>query len=174
MTQDDQPAESRNQEVLGWYDQHGPALLAYAVSLVGDRGTAEDLLHQLFLRLLGSSRVQPGEARPYLFRAIRNAALNSRRATVRDVPLEEHRYGWLEAPAELIEAGVALEKGLRELPQEQREVIVMRIWGEMKLEEIACIVEAPLNTVASRYRYGLARLREALGVTERKKEYGSR
>ena len=159
---------SRRTQVEEWYEQHGRALLAYAVSLVEDIATAEDLLHQLFLRLLDDRRIRPVEIRPYLFRAMRNAAFNSRRTIGKKVPLEEQEL-WLDAPASLMEAGLTLQRGLCELPPEQREVIVMRIWGEMKLEEIASILEIPMNTVASRYRYGIARLRERLGVQQEEK-----
>lgn len=55
-----------------------------------------------------------------------------------------------------------LQKALGELPEEQREVVVMRIWSGMTLEEIAAAAGAPLNTIASRYRYALGKLREKL------------
>jgi RNA polymerase sigma-70 factor (ECF subfamily) len=147
------------EDVQSWYRQHGPVLLAYVTSLVGDRSTAEDVLHQVFLKLLGN-QIVPDDPRPYLFRAVRNAALNSRRSAARHVPLEDH--AWLEMPAELVDEGLALQSAMRELPEEQREVIVMRIWGEMTLEEIAAVLELSQNTVASRYRYGLAKLRETM------------
>ena len=61
-----------------------------------------------------------------------------------------------------IEAALTLEKALGELPEEQREVVVMRIWSGLTLEEAAAATGAPLNTVASRYRYALDKLREKL------------
>ena len=54
---------------------------------------------------------------------------------------------------------------MRELPAEQREVVVMKVWGEMTLEEMAQVLEIPVNTVASRYRYALGKLRELLQRT---------
>src|SRR5579864_2793541 len=126
-------AKPAYEDVQNWYRQHGPVLLAYVTSLVGDRGTAEDVLHQVFLKLLGN-QIVPDDPRPYLFRAVRNAALNERRSAARHVALEDH--DWLVMPAGLVEAGLTLQRSIGELPQEQREVIVMRIWGEMTMEEI--------------------------------------
>jgi len=53
-------------------------------------------------------------------------------------------------------------KRCAELPIEQREVVVMHVWGAMTLEEIAKVLELSANTVASRYRYGLRKLREIM------------
>ncbi|HZI56741.1 MAG TPA: sigma-70 family RNA polymerase sigma factor [Verrucomicrobiae bacterium] len=147
------------QEVQNLYQRHGPALLAYATSLLTDRGMAEDVLHQVFLGLLGKSEL-PQEATPYLFRAVRNRALNSRRNAVRLTSLDDQQ--WLVKPQGMMEAGLEVERALRELPPEQREVVVMRIWGEMTLAEIATVLDVPANTVASRYRYALDKLRATL------------
>jgi RNA polymerase sigma-70 factor (ECF subfamily) len=66
----------------------------------------------------------------------------------------------------MIEAGLEVERALRELPPEQREVVVLRIWGEMTLAEVAAVLDVPANTVASRYRYALDRLRKVLNKFE--------
>jgi RNA polymerase sigma-70 factor (ECF subfamily) len=152
-------AKLRYEDVQELYREHGPALLAYAAALLGERAAAEDVLHQVFLKLLGGQFEFPSEARPYLFRAVRNTALNSRRSRARDVPLDEQ---WLIKPVDAVDAGLALEQALRELPVEQREVVVMHVWGAMTLEDIAKVLELSSNTVASRYRYGLRKLREIM------------
>lgn len=157
-------ARLRYEDVRDLYRDHGPALLAYAAAMLGDRSTAEDVLHMVFLKLMGSPQL-PAEPRPYLFRAVRNAALNSRRSRSRDVPLEEQ--SWLAGPPAMVEEGLALEKAMGELPPEQREVVVMHIWGEMTFEEIARVLDLQANTAASRYRYGLNKLR-AIMQRERK------
>jgi RNA polymerase sigma-70 factor (ECF subfamily) len=153
------PRKLTFQEVQDLYQRHGPALLAYATSLLPDRGMAEDVLHQVFLGLLGKSAL-PEEARPYLFRAVRNRALNARRNSTRVTPLDDRQ--WLVKPQRMMEAGLEVERALRELPPEQREVVIMRIWGEMTLAEVARVLDVPANTVASRYRYALEKLRTAL------------
>jgi RNA polymerase sigma-70 factor (ECF subfamily) len=165
-------AKLKYEDVQELYWDHGPALLAYAAALLGDRGAAEDVLHQVFLKLLGGRFEFSAGARPYLFRAVRNTALNHRRGRARDVPLDDQQ--WLVKPVEAVEAGLALEKALRELPAEQREVVVMHIWGAMTLEEIAKVLDLSPNTVASRYRYGLSKLREIMQGCEVDDEPGSR
>jgi RNA polymerase sigma-70 factor (ECF subfamily) len=153
-------AKLRYEDIQELYQEHGAALLAYASALLGDRTSGEDVLQQVFLKLLAGRVPVPAEARPYLFRAVRNTALNSRRAGARTVPLDDH--SWLMNPAGMMEAGIELEKAMETLPSEQREVVVMRVWGEMTLEEIATVLDVPANTVASRYRYALDKLRELL------------
>jgi RNA polymerase sigma-70 factor (ECF subfamily) len=73
----------------------------------------------------------------------------------------------LVGPIEQEERRAAVEAALRQLPAEQREVVVLKIWGELSFPQIASTLEVPVNTAASRYRYALARLRATLseGVT---------
>jgi RNA polymerase sigma-70 factor (ECF subfamily) len=147
------------EDVQGLYEKHGRALLGYAASLLGDRTSAEDVLHQVFLKLLGMTSL-PQDARPYLFRAVRNGALNAKRSNARMAALEHQQ--WLVKAEGMVEAGLEVESALQELPEEQREVVVMRIWCEMTFEEIAEILGISINTAASRYRYALEKLRARL------------
>ncbi len=148
----------RHEDVQELYRQHGPALLAYGTSLLGDFAAAEDVLHQIFLKLL-TMKALPEGPRLYLFKAVRNRCLNVMRGRQRLTSLDQE---WLIKPAGMMEAGLEVEKAIAELPPEQREVLVMRIWGEMTLAEIAAVLEIPANTVASRYRYALEKLRTLL------------
>ena len=68
------------------------------------------------------------------------------------------------APAALDGLATDLEAALRELPEEQREVVLLRVWGEMTLGEAAQVLAVPLNTAASRYRYAVAKLRQRFGA----------
>jgi RNA polymerase sigma-70 factor (ECF subfamily) len=149
------------EDVKRLYDQHGPALVAYASSFLTDIAMAEDVVHQVFVKLLRGDTTVPDMPSAYLYRAVRNTALNSRRNGQREAPLERdspcfiHRHGDQEA-------ALALQAALQALPDEQREVVTMRIWSGMSLDEIARAHGVSLNTVASRYRYALERLRERL------------
>lgn len=69
------------------------------------------------------------------------------------------RSGWKARPGS-IETALALQSALRTLPDDQREVIVLRVWGQMTFEEVAAVIGVSPNTAASRYRYGLAKLNE--------------
>lgn len=146
-------------ELLALYEAHGPALLAYASALLRDPSAAEDVVHQVFLKLLRARIAFDGSGAPYLFRAVRNTALNHIRGQSRDVPLDEATV-WLESPTGTRETGLALQSALARLPAEQREVIVLRIWGQLTFEEAAGVLGIPANTAASRYRYGLVKLKE--------------
>jgi RNA polymerase sigma-70 factor, ECF subfamily len=153
-----------HERIKGLYDQHARVMLAYAASLLPDRAASEDVLHQVFTKLLQGGRQINGSPVPYLYRAIRNAAFNYRRDRSREVGLESEgsEACWIESPRGLEELGLAIESALRELPAEQREVIVLHVWGQMTFEEAAAALDISANTAASRYRYGLAKLKERL------------
>jgi len=149
-------------EVRRLYEVHGRALLAYACAFLHDASEAEDVLHQVFLQLLRDGSTEISSA-GYLFRAVRNRALNHLRGRSREVALDgalDGRVQWLESPSGSTETALALQSALGTLPAEQREVIVLRVWGQLTFEEVAAIVGISANTAASRYRYGLAKLSE--------------
>jgi RNA polymerase sigma-70 factor (ECF subfamily) len=151
------------------YEKHGRGLIAYAGSFVRGFAAAEDVLHQVFERLLRGDIELTNSPVPYLYRAVRNASLNYVRDRARDTELADD---WLESPTGLDEAGVVLQSVLQELPEEQREMIVLRVWGQMSFEEAAGTLGISPKTAASRYRYGLMKLRAQFNpmVAERRKD----
>jgi RNA polymerase sigma-70 factor (ECF subfamily) len=151
------------------YERHGRALLAYACALLRDPSAAEDVLHQVFLNVLRGRAAMDGEPARYLFRAVRNTALNHIRGQSREVELAGAGI-WLESPDGSQETAVALQSALRMLPDEQREAVVLKIWGQLTFEEAAAVVGVSPNTVASRYRYGLEKLREIWKLELRSKK----
>jgi RNA polymerase sigma-70 factor (ECF subfamily) len=151
----------RREDVERFYDEYAPALVAYASAVLGARIPAEDVVHQVFLNLLRGTGGEPDDPRSYLYRAVRNGALNARRSTRREVELGE-TVPWLVAPSGSREDALAVQAALLELPVEQREIIVLRVWAQMTLEEAAALIEISPNTAASRYRYGLEKLRQRL------------
>lgn len=154
------PKLSRD-EIEGLYVALGPALIAYGCCLLGDRGRAQDAVHHVFLRLLGQESVTLREPRPYLYRALRNTALNLNRASAREQERWEEAALFRPVPG-LESAGLDVEAALRELPDEQRQVVLMKVWGGLTFQEIAEVMDLSANTAASRYRYGLGRLRQRL------------
>src|SRR3989442_7488305 len=139
------------EDVRRLYDQHGPALMAYARGCVPDAAAAEDVVHQVFLRLLSAELTMPDASVAYVYRAVRNAALNARRCGLRLTELDpqssvfRHRGGNQEA-------ALALEKALAQLPEEEREVVGMRMWSGLTLEEIAAAAGAGVTTLRVRDR----------------------
>ena len=148
------------------YEHHSRGLFAYACSFVSSFASAEDALHQVFERILRGDLEIEGEPVPYLYRAVRNVALNQIRNRSREVNLEDT---WLESPAGMELSGFELQSSLKDLPEEQREVIVLHVWGEMSFDEVAAALGISPNTAASRYRYGLSKLRDQFHVGARSK-----
>ena len=151
------------------YEKHGAALAAYACCYGLDFASAEDVVQQVFLKLLQGNAVAVRTAVAYLYRAVRNGSLNYRRDRRRERGLPEGEVWFAHASADRAEV-LSLQKALRELPEEQREAVFLRVWSGMTLQEIAEATETPLNTVASRYRYALEKLRERLGTRFERQE----
>ncbi|HTK74334.1 MAG TPA: sigma-70 family RNA polymerase sigma factor [Gemmataceae bacterium] len=151
-----------------WLDAHGPALVLFARQWVPGRADAEDVVQEAFLRFW-RSRHRAADPAAYLFACVRRCALEwlrgqSRRSR-RELASarEEHSDpSLLVGPIEQEERRVAIEAAMGQLPAEQREVVVLKIWGELSIPQIASALEVPVNTAASRYRYALARLRATL------------
>lgn len=148
------------EEVQSLYQHHGPGLLLYACSLLGRKHAAEDVLQQVFMKLLEQNTI-PEEPRPYLFRAVHNVALNLVRSESKQVELVDIEP-WFEAPQHDHAARVTLTTELMRIPEEQRQVLVLHIWGGLSFDEIASMLAISANTAASRYRYALQKLRAAM------------
>lgn len=152
------------------YRQHGAALLLFAISIAGDRSLAQDALHQVFLKMLESGMLSRAvDAKAYLFASVRNTLLNDEKIRRRNVSLEsspqDEATWFLPRDRDYAEEGM-LRRALAALPEDQREVIVLHIWGELTFAQIAEVLEISCNTAASRYRYALARMRETMCAKE--------
>jgi len=148
-------------QVRELYEKHGGALAAYACCCGLDFASAEDAVQQVFLKLLRGEASVVRTPIAYLYRALRNVSFNWRRDRKRETGFVEPEKWFIHergAPEEVL----ALQNALRELPEEQREVVFLRIWSGLTLQEIAEATKMPMNTVASRYRYALEKLRERL------------
>lgn len=155
-----QPPEDGRALVGRLYDAYGASLYRYATMILADAQAAEDAVHQVFTSLLDRPRVVEQEAH-YLRRAVRNecySALRRRRSdeAPERVPLEPAGAG--TSPEERL----ALERALATLPADQREVVHLHVYEGHTFQAIAETTDASINTVASRYRYALARLRQQL------------
>ena len=154
---------------LGWYDTVADAVYAYLLTLLHDPADAEDVLQQVFLELLRRYGTQAEPvSRGYLYQAARHRAiqLQQRRRQERD---RQRKFSMLltlrasgKAATETLNANedAVLLPLLATLPAEQMEAIVLRVYAEFSLQEIAEITGAPLKTVSSRYQTGLSTLRE--------------
>ncbi len=142
-------------------------LYTYAVSITGNRESAEDAIHGVFEQLLRQGYV-PCDLRPYIFRCVRNAALDDLRHTRTrcDSIFEIASALDQSRPGPAFRCG-EFENWLQTLSPDEREAIVLKIYNDFTFHEIADLRQVPLPTVASWYRRGLDKLRATL--TEDKK-----
>ena len=125
---------------------------------------AEDVLQETFIALMQRSAA-PSQPEHYCVRAFRNRALNYRRSLWRRLTRELESKRWFETSSdESVEEQAAMDC-LTTLPQEQREVIVLKIWHQYTFEEIGELIDISPNTAAGRYRYGLQKLKARLKGT---------
>jgi len=161
------PTRPDTTEVEQLYRRHGPPLLLLAAAITGERSRAQDVLHQVFLKLLEDQYLRRAtDVKAYLFVCVRNAALNDARVNRRNVALADDGLAWFEPPARDFAEEENLRRALAELPDDQREVTVLHIWGELTFAQIADLLTISANTAASRYRYALVRLRESMCTKE--------
>lgn len=147
------------------WDAHGEELLAFLTARLRSRPDAEDVLQTVFLGVARVRRklLRARSLRAYLFAVARNAAADFVRRARRDVPVDPADFGLMAAPAPRPESGLCAEElvhALARLPGEQREVVVLKAFRDMTFRDIGEALGIPLNTAASRYRYGLAALRQ--------------
>ena len=149
-----------------WLEAHGAALVLLARQWVASQADAEDVVQEAFVRCWRSrGRVEDPVA--YLYASVRHGALDWLRTRGRQRRREEavacpESEPLFTSPIEAEERRAAIEAALRQLPENQAEVVVMKIWGGLTLPQIAAALQVSTNTVASRYRYALAKLREHL------------
>jgi RNA polymerase sigma-70 factor (ECF subfamily) len=150
------------------YTRYRTRLYQYALSLVRSQSEAEDVVQDVFIGLAKQTtggRI-PREISAYLYVSARNRCLDRlRRKPERsledvDIDLIVARPG----DADRIELRHLLNRALLALPDEQREVVVLRTWHDLEFAAIADLQETSINTALSRYQYGLRRLRKELGA----------
>lgn len=149
-----------------WLDQHGAALVLLARQWVASRADAEDVVQEAFVRFW-RSRQRATDSTAYLFGCVKHCALDWQRGRKRQARREEaaarpEAETWFIDPLEVDERRAAIAAALGNLPEDQREVLVMKIWGGLSFPQIAEALRILANTAASRYRYALAKLREQL------------
>jgi len=151
------------------YDAHADGLYRYALMLLADPGAAEDAVQQAFVGLAQILR-RGGDiasCESYLRAAVRHECWRAVRRRRRRLANVEGLSG-----SRLLEAAgggsvddderARLEAALRSLPAEQREVVHLKVYEAWTFQQIAEFLGMSINSVASRYRYALAKLRRQL------------
>jgi RNA polymerase sigma-70 factor, ECF subfamily len=151
-----------------WLTEHGPVLVLLARQWVNNRSDAEDVVQEAFVRFWKSKHRAVDQA-AYLYSCLKSSALDWQRAGARRTRREEivsraEAAPLFECPAEESERQAAITAALAELPEEQRMVLVMKVWGGLSFPQIAEALEISPNTAASRYRYALSKLQQKLAA----------
>jgi RNA polymerase sigma-70 factor (ECF subfamily) len=122
-----------------------------------DEQSAQDALQEVFLALLdrGKKAVWIDNLRAYLLGIARNVSGRARRRRSRETQVCTDGGGCELAASPAIEVGTEALDILRDLPREQAEVVVMKVWHDLTFVEIGQVLHISQNTAASRYRYAL-------------------
>ena len=162
-----QPEYAKEEPWRTCYAQLAPKLLLFARQWVPSVADAEDVVQTAFVKFWRHQPTAGPEHYPLLYSAVRSTALDLLRADSRRGRREQVVAIHPEAPffdlaIEHRENSELIHTALQNLPESQREVLVLRIWGELTFAEIATALGGSINTVASRYRYALDALRRIL------------
>ena len=144
-----------------WLRRHRAALFLMARQYLRTREEAEDAVQEGFIRFW-KRKERADDRTAYLFACVRSAAFDLRRASLSRASHHPHTGPLFATPEEGPERRERVEAAVAELPEEQREVLVMKIWGGLTFEQIAAALAIPMNTAASRYRYALTKIESLL------------
>jgi RNA polymerase sigma-70 factor, ECF subfamily len=143
------------------YRAKAAGLILYGRALGLSHGEAEDVLQETFMALMQKPE-PPREPEHYCLRSFRNRALNYKRSLWRRMTRELESRRWFEKAAPEDPAERAAMRCLAELPAEQREAVVLKIWNRYTFEEIGALLDISPNTAAGRYRYGLQKVKNQM------------
>lgn len=145
-----------------WLDAKGARYLLFARSQTRSEADAHDLLQEVLVEVWRRepSRL-PDDA--LVFQTIRRRAIDLGRRTDRRERREQAAPVWWELPSGVQAPDDAeLEQAVRALPTHLSEVVLLKVWGKLTFRQIAEALTLPPGTVASRYRYAIEHLRDAL------------
>ena len=150
------------------YWEHRQGLFTLALSITRCSSRAEDAVQDAFGRLWRLRKPPRGELTPYVFAAVRNAAIDQMRrnagmiqppeeVSIFDAKAEDPAASVLEAERQEL-----VRQAVEALPDDQRQAIILHVYGGLTFDEVATMLAEPLPTIASRYRRALEKLKQAL------------
>lgn len=155
--------EALNLIIEKYYDE----IYRFCVYLTGHENDSYDITQEVFLKFIRYvDSYQYRNLKGYLLMIARNLCYDyfrQKRDTVHTVQIEEMtESGKEDVRLAGLETGMVLRQTLPKITAEQREVIILRIYGEFKFREIAGMLGYSISTVKSRYRWGIKKLSELL------------
>lgn len=153
------------------YEKYVNDLLTLAANLLADSDSAQDVVQDVFTRFLESAKRfrLTGNLKAYLATCVANRSRdyirrNRRRQKVSQ-NAADHTPADRPSPVQLVMHNDELQRlsqAIARLPYEQREVVVLRLHGDLKFRQIAELQNVSIKTALTRYRYGLDKLRSSL------------
>ncbi len=152
------------------YEKYKNDLYALAISLSNNKKDAEDAVHDVFVSFAQSvNKIKiTSSLKNYLLTSVANRVRNLRRnehkpttdSDALEIAAESHNQPDKLAMSK--EEMQQISDALAELPDEQQEVIILHLQSGLKFKQIADAQQVSINTIQSRYRYGLDKLRAVL------------
>lgn len=159
------------------YEKYAADLLTLAANLLSDGSAAEDVVQDVFIsfvKAVEQFRLR-GSLKGYLATCVANRSRDYIRKKRRQQTVAVSEAGQMtsdaKSPVQLVirtEELQKLKRAMTELPYQQREVVVLRLHGDLRFRQIAKLQDVSVKTVQSRYRYGLDKLRSMLDGEVRK------
>ena len=161
--------QGREGAFLQLFDEHHLPLFRFACRLTGSAADAEDIVQECFLELLRPSCAYDSARTPlrtYLFGAVRNQVLKRRRQGARMTGSESETGGGRSPESDLLRSELegAVARAVMELPDTQREVLILAHYEQMPLAEIAQAMDLDVGAVKSRLQRARAQLKETLAA----------
>ncbi len=165
MNSDSEHGQPKSSEWDCWVQQHAPRLLLYARQQTRCEADAQDLVQEAMFECWQRNSAESPPQLALVFSTIRRRAIDLARGQQRRGDREAAASDgtptcWFDSTPERREFDRMLQDAMSRLPEIYREVITLKIWGDLTFSEIAGMLEISPNTAASRYRYAVLELRK--------------
>lgn len=145
------------------FETYAEKLFLYSLSILKKMEDAEEVIQNLFLKIIRNPKVllKVKNLNAYLYTSIRNECIDFRKYQREEISTDQTCD--IFSITANTEEELCFKKLIEELPKEQKEVLLFKIYYQISFKDIAEILKIPPNTAASRYRYALQSLKIKLG-----------
>ena len=152
-------------ELAALLDQHAAALELFAAQW---SATPADVVQEVFVLLIGRDQ-RPPQIKPWLFRAVKNRAINSLRSESRrrkhEMVKAQSSSPWFQPATDDALDAVEVQRALQDLPESEREVVIARIWGDLTFGEIASVIGSSTSSTHRLFEKGIRTLKERFNAS---------
>ena len=160
---------SESLEIL--YRTHRQGLYSLAITITGSHQLAEDSVQNAFTKLF-TCRIPPGDQVAYVYKTVRNSAIDIRRTIRRQTQLKESLFNGYRPvsdrsktpPEDLLtkERHEQLRIAIESLSDHEQEAVVLKAFAGLTFEQSGAVANVPVKTIATRYRRALIKLEDHL------------